>query len=70
MAKVTYEFDLIEDSVALKGFQNIDKLYCALDTIYTLVRNELKHGQSEKSDHVLNLLQQIKVESGIIHELE
>lgn len=70
MAKVTYEFDLIEDSVALKGFQNIDKFYCALDTIYTLVRNELKHGQSMKSDHILNLLEQIKEESAIVHELE
>ena len=70
MVKVTYEFDLHDDSVSLKGFQNIDKMYCHLDEIYTKVRNELKHGDEVKSDRMLRLLEEIKELSGIVHDLE
>lgn len=70
MAKVTYEFDLIEDSVALRGFQNLDKFYCALDAIYMLVSQELNQGSELKKEHMSNLLNRIRRESAIVHKLE
>ncbi|MCK5017459.1 MAG: hypothetical protein KAS32_10365 [Candidatus Peribacteraceae bacterium] len=70
MSKVTYEFDLNEDEYELRLFQFADKMYFSLDIIYNIVRNELKHGDEELSDHIDRLLERIQEEAYIIHKLE
>lgn len=70
MAKVTFEFDLDEDRSELQLFQSVNKLYFALDEIYSSVRNELKYSEHPKDEYICKLLERIKEESGIIHDLE
>jgi len=69
MAKVTYEFDLNEDERELRFFQSAEKMYFALDMIYSLVREKLKHGSEELSGPTERLLDIIKDKASIIHEL-
>ena len=70
MAKVTFEFDIFEDASELKMYKKIDHMYMALATIYDLVREELKHGDEPLSEHIEKLLEDVKSEAAIIHELQ
>lgn len=68
MAKVIFEFDYYEDREEVKAIHNIHNTRSALDEIYNLVRNELKHGQEELSDHINELLERIQEEAAIIFD--
>ena len=70
MTKITYEFDSDADAFDLSLFQHGNKLYFSLDEIYNLVRNELKHGNEELSDHIEQLLEKIREKAAIVHEME
>lgn len=68
MAEVIFKYDPIEDRDELHLHLQASKMYFALDDIYNLVRNELKHGDEEISDHIDRLLERIKVEAGMVHD--
>ena len=70
MAKVKFEFDLHEDAHELRLYKNIDSLYFALDSIYNSCRQQLKYGNEELSNNIYNLLDEIKSNASIIHELD
>ena len=69
MANVTFEFDMEEDRDLLRLYLKSDEMYFALDEIYNLVRTELKHGDEKVSDKIERLLDQIKEEASIIHDM-
>lgn len=66
--RIIYEMDSEEDAEIIKGFQNVNKYYFALDQIYDEVRSMLKHGNEPMSDKIEQLLERVKSEAGIIHE--
>ena len=68
--EVTYKFDSEEDEHKLKLVQNVDKMYFALDTIYNLVRTQLKYEDDEISDKIEKLLEDIREEAYIVHTME
>lgn len=59
MAKVIYELDMYEDACKINLFHNANDMYSALDQIFHIARNELKHGSIE-NDHVIMILENIK----------
>lgn len=64
MAKVTFEFDWIEESERVDTFLKSQEMSFAMHEIYHIVRGELKHGEEELSDHVDALFEKIKEISG------
>ena len=69
MAKITYEFNSDDDSRDLLLIQNADKLYFALDEIFNLVRNCIKHGDP-LPEPTLQLLETLQEKASIIHQLD
>lgn len=64
MPKVIFEFDYHEDREELEMFRRCSDMSCALLDIYNEVRNELKHGDEELSNHIDKLLDNIKQIAG------
>ena len=69
MRKATFEYDLPDDENELKLAFYAGELFSALCDIHSMVRNELKHGDEELSDHIERLLEMIKEEASIINNI-